>query len=82
MPNLDLYQTGTEPEFFITTIAKIETVAGNAVRFYCASERGIIRRLEYTVVIPTDLILPMTVQTMRAMTDCERLRAGGCPLVQ
>lgn len=82
MPESELYQTGTEPEFFITRIAKIEIVSGGSLRIYCASEREATHRLEYTVIVPVELMAPMMVQMMHALANCERLRAGVCPLLQ
>ena len=82
MTERELYQTGTEPEFFITKIAKVEIVSGGSLRIYCASERQAMHRLEYTVIVPTEMMAPMMQQLMYALANCERLRAGGCPLLQ
>lgn len=52
----ELYETGTEPEFFACRIAKAEPVTTDMVRLYIASRRHNHLKLEYTLLIPlTDL---------------------------
>lgn len=52
----DLYETGTEPEFFVQKIAKAEPVNDGMVRVYLSTMRQNHLRLEYTVLVTiTDL---------------------------
>lgn len=47
----ELIETGTEPEYFITHLAKAEPLKNGLMRLYIASERRDHLRLEYTVVV-------------------------------
>jgi hypothetical protein len=66
----DLYQTGTEPEFWVTEIAKVEPACAGAMRLYCASSREGSIRLEYTVVIPMEGLSHMARQLLHATSCC------------
>ena len=56
--SVDLYEVGNEPEYFISTLVKSETMPNGLIRLYLGSTRGDHARLEYTVVVsPSDLIL-------------------------
>lgn len=65
----ELYQTGVEPEYFVTEIAKFETACGGAMRLYCASAREGSTRLEYTVVIPMEVLARMARQLVEAVAE-------------
>lgn len=67
MPNLQ--QTGCEPEYFVTTLARIEAVAGNAVRLYLASQREGGQRLEYTAIIPASAMVVMAHMLLAAAAN-------------
>jgi hypothetical protein len=55
---VDLYEVGNEPEYFISSLVKSETMSNGLIRLYLGSTRGDHARLEYTVVVsPSDLIL-------------------------
>lgn len=57
-PTVDLYEVGNEPEYFISSLVKFETLSSGMVRLYLGSIRGDHARLEYTVIIsPRDLVL-------------------------
>ncbi len=54
-----LLETGNEPEFFVTGIAKFEMVPGGLIRLYLATQKGNCLRLEYTAVVPADALALM-----------------------
>lgn len=54
-----LVETGMEPEFFITSLAKVELMADGLVRLYLATEKGNILRLEYTAIVPGTALAEM-----------------------
>jgi len=54
-----LVETGMEPEFFITSLAKIELMADGLVRLYLATEKGNVLRLEYTAIVPGPALAEM-----------------------
>ncbi len=48
---VDLIETGTEPEFFVTEILKADYLPDGNIRFYVGSRRGKnVVRLEFCVV--------------------------------
>jgi hypothetical protein len=47
----ELYETGTEPEFFIQRIAKVEVAEEAVFRVYIASRRRDCLRLEFTALM-------------------------------
>lgn len=68
MPH-SLQQNGSEPEYYITTIAKIEAVPGGAVRLYLATRRDCVHRLEYTAVIPASAMVTMAHMLLEAAAN-------------
>lgn len=71
----EIIETGTEPEFFVTHIARAELVMGGAcVRFYIASERspGVLR-VEYTAVCTLGAAAQMARHIMSIAADNHNL---------
>jgi hypothetical protein len=54
-----MIETGTEPEYFVTTIPKFEVMAGGLIRIYLATQKGDTLRLEYTAIVPADSLASM-----------------------
>lgn len=55
----DFYETGAEPEFFATSIAKFEPLDEGLIRLYLATKKRNTLRLEYTVIIPRLALIDM-----------------------
>lgn len=71
---LELHETGSEPEFFVTDIARVELAGAGSIRLYVASERHGTYRLEYTVVIPMDKLAVMAQQSMEIVAVSHNTR--------
>jgi hypothetical protein len=54
-----MIETGSEPEFFVTGIAKFEIMTGGLIRLYLATQKGHSLRLEYTAIVPADALAAM-----------------------
>lgn len=66
-----LFETGTEPEYFVTHIAKIEQASDGCLRLYLASERGRDHqlRLEFTAVVAVARLAVMAREALAFAAD-------------
>ena len=63
--NVDLIETGTEPEFLASSIPRYDMLPNGWVRLYIASHRSRnIDRIEYTVLVAPDDLATMGRQCM------------------
>lgn len=69
----ELHETGTEPEFFVSHIARAEPAGDGCVRLYIAAERHGYLRLEYTVVTTTAGLASMARQALTIAADTHNL---------
>lgn len=58
-PNSNLIESGSEPEYFITGIAKFEIMNNGLIRLYLATQKGDCLKLEYTAVVPATSLAAM-----------------------
>lgn len=70
-----LFETGTEQEFFVTHIAKIEPASEGCLRLYLASERGKDHqlRLEFTAVVSITRLAVMAREALAFAADGHNL---------
>jgi hypothetical protein len=52
----ETFETGREPEYLVTNIARSEPLRGGMVRLYLACERGNMLKVEYTVVCTIEVL--------------------------
>lgn len=70
----ELFETGTEPEFFITD-TRLEDAGGGNVRIFCYARRKLNElHLLYTVVVPAESLVAMARKAMHAASDSHNLR--------
>jgi hypothetical protein len=55
----ELIETGMEPEYFVSAMPRAEIASVGNVRLYLAAEKHGILRLEYTAVVPIELLAAM-----------------------
>jgi hypothetical protein len=65
LPMLDM----SCPEFYITTIGRIESAGGDNLRLFCCVQRGNALEPICTLVIPMDLLAANSRQCLHAVAD-------------
>jgi hypothetical protein len=71
MPRLDVFETGNEPDYYITDILRVEPANDHDVRFYLASKRNSVLRLEYSAVISKNALRPMAKQLIELADELD-----------
>jgi len=72
-PDTALLETGSEPEFFVSGIAKFEFMAGGLIRLYLATQKGNCLRLEYTAIVSADSLAAMGRACLQMAADSHTL---------
>lgn len=78
IPRLDVFETGNEPDYYITDILRMEPANDHDVRLYLASRRNSVLRLEYSAVIAKSALRPMAQQ----LIDMADALDGPCNIVK
>jgi hypothetical protein len=78
MPRLDVFETGNEPDYYITDILRMEPAGEHDIRIYLASRRNNVLRLEYSAVVSRDALRPMAQQLIEMADSLD----GPCNIVK
>lgn len=74
---MEFYQTGTEPEFFVTHVVKAEAAAEGCLRLYFAQRRGDVSILLYTVVVAVSDLAQIARTNLHNAADAHNIMAWG-----
>ena len=75
VPNtkLEMLETGTEPEFFVTDVVAGESLPGGNVRMYCCARKRDKLILLYTVVVPIENLAVMARQSAQIAAEAHNI---------
>jgi hypothetical protein len=68
--DIEIYESGAEPEFFITHFGRVEVLPGGCVRIYCCSQRDPAHlRVEFSAIVPVDRLIVMANDALRIAAE-------------
>jgi hypothetical protein len=82
VPCLDVFETGNEPDYYITDILRIEATGEHDVRIYLASRRNSVMRLEFSAVLARSALRPMAQQVLDKVDEMEAADAAAAKIVR
>lgn len=71
VPRLDVFETGNEPDYYITDILRIEPANDHDVRLYLGSKMNSLLKLQYSVVISRNALRPMAQQLIEMADELD-----------
>jgi hypothetical protein len=81
-PRLDVFETGNEPDYYITDILRIEPAGQSDVRIYLASRRNSVMRLEFSAVLARSAVRPMAQRVLATMDEMDAADAAAAKIVR